>query len=161
MVHHFRAELQIIGINPYVFVPEQILEKIFDAAGKSKSPIAIRGSINGRSYRQTLVRYAGEWRLYINTLMLKDSPKRIGEIIDVEVEFDSEPREIEMPEAFAKALEKNKKAKAAFDRQIPSRQKEIVRYLAGLKSEEALQRNIERAIGFLEGKDRFIGRDAS
>ena len=36
---------------------------------------------------------------------------------------------------------------------------EIVRYLATLKSENVLEKNIKRAINFLNGKERFIGRD--
>jgi uncharacterized protein YdeI (YjbR/CyaY-like superfamily) len=57
------------------------------------------------------------------------------------------------------ALEKHKKAKFVFDGLPASRRKEIVRYLANLKSEEALERNIVRAINFLLGKERFVGRD--
>lgn len=159
--HRFQAQLQIIGINPYVLVPEEILAAIFKVAGKDKGPIPISGSINGKAYLQTLVRYRDAWRLYVNTIMLENSPKRIGETIDVEIAFDPKPRNIDPPEAFVKAFAKNKKAKAAFDRLPPSRQKEIVRYLAGLKSKEALERNIYRAIGHLIGKERYVGRGAS
>ncbi len=41
----------------------------------------------------------------------------------------------------------------------PSRKKEIVRYISRLKSAEALERNVARAIGFLLKKERFVGRD--
>jgi hypothetical protein len=36
---------------------------------------------------------------------------------------------------------------------------EIVRYLANLKTEKALDTNIDKAINFLLGKERFVGRD--
>ena len=57
------------------------------------------------------------------------------------------------------AIAQNKKAKAVFDTLPASRQKEIVRYIANLKSEESVSRTITRAIQFLLGKARFIGRD--
>ena len=90
----FNAQLEIIVGNPFVFVPELILEEIFSQAGKSKGAIPVRGSVNGKLYQQTLVKYSGEWRLYINLKMLKNSPKRIGETIEVEIEFDPSDRTI-------------------------------------------------------------------
>ena len=70
-MHTFQAELKIIDINPYVEVPERILSAVFKQAGKDKGNIYIRGTINEVPYRQTLVRFRGEWRLYVNTHMLK------------------------------------------------------------------------------------------
>jgi hypothetical protein len=158
-MHTFRAEIEIIGINPFVFVPDKILQQIFKQAGKDRGHIPIKGTINGDPYKQTLVKYSGDWRLYINTSMLGNSPKRLGEIIEISVFFDMESREIKPPEDFVKALSKNKKAKTLFDSLPASRKFEIVRYLANLKTEDALKRNIKRAINFLLGKERFIGRD--
>lgn len=155
----FKAELEIIGVNPFVFVPETILQKIFNAAGKDKGPIPVSGSINGDSYRQTLVRFKGEWRLYINTAMLRNSPKRIGETIIVTIAYDSADRTIPMHAEFEKRLKKNKGAMNVFMALPPSRQKEIVRYISSLKSSESVSRNIGLAIGFLTGKNRFVGRD--
>lgn len=37
--HEFTAELEIVGSNPFVTVPSAILQEIFKAAGKEKSPI--------------------------------------------------------------------------------------------------------------------------
>lgn len=158
-MYKFSAEIEIIGVNPFVFVPDEILQKIFEEAGKYTGYIPINGTINNKPYKQTLVKYSGEWRLYINTTMLKNSPKHVGEIVEVTVGFDTESREIEAPENFVKALTENNEAKTVFDGLPASRKLEIVRYLARLKTEEALEKNIKRAINFLLGKERFIGRD--
>lgn len=155
----FSASIEIIGINPFVFVPEKILLSIFKQANKSKGYIPIRSKLNGIDYTQTLVKYSGEWRLYINTTMLKNSPKRIGELIEISVEYDPESRAINPHEDFISALNSNEIAKKVFESLSPSRRNEIVRYLANLKSEEALQKNITRAINHLCGKDRFVGRE--
>jgi hypothetical protein len=156
--YSFKAKLELIGINPFVSVPDQILKKIFVESGRSKGHIPIKGTINGKRYTQTLVKYSGAWRLYINTTMLTNSPKRIGEQIEVTIEYDPESRAIEPPTKFLKVLKTNKEAKQIFESLPPYLKLEIVRYLAKLKTEAALNRNMERAINFLLGKERFIGR---
>ncbi|MGH2666383.1 DUF1905 domain-containing protein [Flavobacterium sp.] len=78
-----KAEIKIIGVNPFIFLPDDVLEEIFKQAGKNKGPIQIKGTINDTPYTQKLVKFRGDWRLYINLKMQKNSPKRIGEIIDI------------------------------------------------------------------------------
>lgn len=158
-MHKFKARIYLIGINPYVLVPEKILMAIFKQAAKDKGKIPIKGKVNGKAYKQTLLKYKGDWRLYINMYMLKNSPKRIGEVIEVTIEHDTEDRSIKPHPSFIGALSRNKAAKAAFEKLSPSRKHEIVRYIAALKTDEARERNIIRAIGFLSGKGRFVGRD--
>jgi uncharacterized protein YdeI (YjbR/CyaY-like superfamily) len=154
----FSANIELIGANPFVFVPEKVLAFIFGQAGKDKEPIRVRGTINGDPYRQTLLRYKGAWRLYINGFMLKNSPRRIGEKIVVEIEFDPEDKKVEPHPKLLQALRKNKTAAAAWDKLTPSRRWEIVRYIGSLKTEESIDRNIVRAIQHLNGKAAFVGR---
>ena len=155
----FSAELEIIDGTPFVSPPPEELEELFRVAGRDKGPIPIRGSVNDRPYQQTLVRFRGAWRLYINMQMLDDSPRRIGEVIEVTMEFDPADRTIEPHPKLQAALDSNAEARAAFDSLTPSRQKEIVRYIASLKTEESIDRNVARALRFLLGRDGFVGRD--
>ncbi|WP_207534828.1 YdeI/OmpD-associated family protein [Desertivirga arenae] len=159
MEFKFSATIEVIGINPFVFVPDTILQSIFERSGKSKGAIPVKGSINGKPYTQTLVKYSGSWRLYINLLMLANSTSRIGETIEVFIEFDPADRTIPIHPRLLEALEQNIKAKAVFESVSPSLRKEIVRYIARLKSEESIERNVIKAINFLLGKGRFIGRN--
>ncbi|PPL04776.1 YdeI/OmpD-associated family protein [Parapedobacter indicus] len=156
----FTAQLEIIGINPFVPVPENVLDALTSAAGKTKGPIPIKGSINGVEFQQTLIRYQGAWRLYVNTRMLKNSPKRIGEVLEVMVAFDSSDRSIYLHPKLLAALEQNKQAKDKFDTLTPSLQREIIRYISFLKTEASIDRNIAKAIDFLLGKGPFVGRKA-
>jgi len=159
-MHSFVAQLEIIGINPFVPVPENVLSLLMAAAGKSKGPIPIKGTLNGAEFQQTLVKYQGAWRLYVNTAMLKNSPKRIGEMIQMTVSFDSSDRSIHPHPKLLEALEQNKQAKEKFDALIPSLQKEIIRYISFLKTEASIDRNVAKAIDFLMGKGSFVGRKA-
>ena len=152
------AKIEIIGVNPYIRLPDDVLAEIFRQAGKDKGAIPIKGLINNQVYSQTLVKFSGIWRLYINTKMLKNSPKRIGEMISITVEYDPTERVITQHPKLINALRENADAKAVFDSLRPSLQLEIVRYISTLKSEESIDRNIIKAINFLLGKGRFVGR---
>lgn len=158
-MNSFNATLEIIVGNPFVYLPPEVLESLFRQADKRKGFIPVKGAINGKSFQQTLVKYSGDWRLYVNMVMLKNSPKRIGEEIAVEIEFDPSERAIVPHPKWSKALTQNKEADEVFQNLSPSRQKEIVRYISNLKTEESVDRNVERAINFLLGKERFVGRE--
>lgn len=159
-IYTFTACIDLIGINPFILVPAPILKSIFEAAGKDRGPIPVKGTINKEPYTQTLVRFRGEWRLYINTSMLTNSPQRIGEKIHVTVAYNNiAPPETKAPVAFEQALQKDKEAKTVYDQLAPYLRKEINRYLSGLKTQESIHKNIIRALNFLKGKERFIGRD--
>lgn len=157
-MHKFNAILDVIVGNPFVFIPTGILEKIFLEAENRKGHIPVRGTINDKPYQQSLVKYKGEWRLYVNMKMLEKSPRRIGEEIEVGIEFDPSDRTITPHPKWTKALKENKEAKEVFDNLSPSRQKEIVRYISNLKTDKIIDKNVKRAINFLLGKESFVGR---
>jgi hypothetical protein len=158
-MNSFEAVIDIIGINPFVFVPERILKQIFKEAEKDKGPVPVHGTINGKAFKQTLMKYRGDWRLYINTVMLKNSPKRIGEQVTITLAFDPVNRTIEPHPKLLKALSDNPPARKVFEGLPASRQKEIVRYISFLKTDESIEKNINKAIDFLLGKGKFVGRD--
>lgn len=158
-MYGFKAIIELIGVNPFVSVPPSILQDLFRDSGRERGAIPIRGTVNGEAYRQTLVRYAGAWRLYINTSMLKGSPRRIGEEIALAVAFDPEDRTPPPPRAMLAALRANPRAKLVYDGLPPSRQKELARYIGSLKSEASVERNVKRMLDFLLGQGRFVGRD--
>lgn len=155
----FSAKIQIIGVNPYVLLPSSVLEAVFEQAGKNKGPVQVEGTLNKKPYKQTLVKFAGKWRLYLNGEMRKAAGIDVGDMAHVEIEFDPVERTIDMHPMLEAALKKNKEASEAFERLSPSRKKEIVRYISFLKTEESVAKNIKRAMLFLTGKERFVGRD--
>ncbi|MFA6277323.1 MAG: YdeI/OmpD-associated family protein [Pedobacter sp.] len=155
----FTAEIEIIGINPFVYLPDSVLKSIFMQAGKEKGKIPVKMKIDGHEFPQTLIKYSGHWRLYLNTPMRQSAKKEVGDKAIFEIRFDPEERTIPIHPKFTKALQENKDAQKIFDGLRPSLQVEIVRYLSFLKTEESIDRNVSKAINFLFGKQRFIGRD--
>ena len=159
MMRPFKAKIAIIGINPYVPVPAAVLKAIFKQAEKDKGPIPVSGTIDGHAFIQTLVKYSGEWRLYLNGPMRKAAGKDVNDTAIFTLAYDAAERTIAMHPKLATAIAKNKAAQDVFDSLPPSLQKEIIRYIAHLKTEASIDRNIAKAIQFLLGKERFIGRD--
>jgi uncharacterized protein YdeI (YjbR/CyaY-like superfamily) len=148
----FSRKIRIIGINPYVSPPATALKAIFRAAGRDKGPIPVRGTVNGARFTQTLVKYAGLWRLYINGPMLRAGRLKVGDTARVAMAFDAGSRAIPDQAQLSKALGKNKVAKAAFEKLAPHRRKEINRYLASLKTKASLERNVGIVVDHLSGK---------
>lgn len=158
-IYTFSAVLEIIGMNPFVFLPDKILKSIFGQAKTDKGAIPVIVTIGEKSFKQSLVKYRDEWRLYINSGMLKNSPRRIGEMLKLSIAFDPIERLIKPHPGFVQALNDNREAKKAFDNLPPSVQKEMIRYISFLKRENSIAENIIKAIGFLEGRNKFIGRE--
>ncbi|WP_419870639.1 YdeI/OmpD-associated family protein [Chryseobacterium sp. CT-SW4] len=156
-IHYFTAQLEVIGINPFVFIPDETLNMIFEVSGRNKSPIPVKGTVNGLDYTQNLVKYKGAWRLYINLTMLKNSPKRIGEIIKISIQYDSSDRSIPFHPQLETAIKGDRRAFENFEKLTPSRKKELIRYIHQLKTEESIQKNVNKIIAYLRGEGDFFG----
>jgi hypothetical protein len=160
-IFRFNDSIKIVNGNPYVTPPKNILEKIFSQAGKYKGPIPISGKLNGAAYRQTLVKYIGAWRLYVNGLMLKAAGikfidgeiyKVVGTKVVIEVRYDSQSRILPMHAKLVGALSHDATAKKAYEVLAPYRKHEINRYLGFLKNEKSIDKNISRIIKHLKGE---------
>ena len=155
----FSAKIQIIGVNPYVLLPATLLKYIFQKAGKDKGAMPIKIKIGTHDFIQNLVKYSGKWRLYLNGPMRKTAGKDVGDRIDIQIDFDPKQRATPIHPKLKKAFKENPNAKKAFEKLSPSRQKEILRYINFLKSEESVDKNIHRAIAHLTSSKPFIGRE--
>ena len=104
----------------------------------------------------------GSFYLYLHGDVRKASGTKVGDRVRVEVGIDSKYRNAPqhpVPSWFKAALPRNPQAMKDWEALIPRRKKEILRYFARLKSPEARERNLERALHVLSGrKGRFMGR---
>ena len=104
----------------------------------------------------------GAFYLYLHGDVRRASRTKVGDLVSIEVEFDTAYRNgpmHPMPTWFRGPLAGNPKAAKAWDALIPSRRKEILRYFSWLKSPEARERNVARALHVLSGhKGRFMAR---
>lgn len=149
----FKTKIEIIGINPYMEVPVNVLKVLFKESRKETSPIRVRGTLDGHKFEQTIVKYQGKWRLYLNTPMREAADLEVGDFATAKIEFNPEPKIEKDNKKLLARLAKNKIAKANFKKLAPYHQGQIHRYLNGLKSEDSLKRNIETVLLHLEGKE--------
>lgn len=150
MKFSFRAKIYKVGINPCIKVPLRITNKL----KATKGYIPIKGKIENHFFQQTLCPVKDEgYRLYVNGPMLKGADVKVGQTVHFMIEQDTLERNknVPMPEEFKRKLEEHDLL-TMFQKLIPSRQKEINRYLNNLKTEESLARNINKMIAVLKGK---------
>jgi hypothetical protein len=151
MKFSFKARIYIVGINPCVKVPLRVTDKL----KSTKGYIPVKGKIENHLFQQTLCPVKDEgYRLYVNGPMLKGAEIKVGQTATFIIEQDTLDRNKNhpMPGEFKKKLEEHKLL-TAFQQLTPSRQKEINRYLNNLKTEESLNRNIDKMINVLKGKE--------
>ena len=160
---HFTAPIEILGINPYVLVSA---ERAAQLKSDWRKPMPVTVQINGQPKPAWHINMMpvgnGSFYLYLHGEVRKASHTKVGDTVTVDVQFDAGYRNgplHPMPEWFKGPLEADPIAKAAWDALIPSRQKEILRYLTSLKSNEARKRNVHKALHVLAGnEDRFMAR---
>lgn len=159
-----RSRIEMHGINPCILIkPGQAALLRPDWRG----PMPVRVQVNDKPeipWRINLMpRRDGGFRLYLAQTVRDASRTRVGELVDVRIQFDTEYRGGPMhpvPGWFSKRLQRNRKARTGWEQLPPSRKKEILRYFAQLKSPEAQARNAARAIHVLAGaRARFMARD--
>jgi hypothetical protein len=160
----FRAVIKILGVNPYVFVSAARARSI-RPAWRKPMPVLIR--INGmlkKPWRINMMpKGDGSFYLYLHGNVRKASGAKIGDKVEVEIEFDTKYRNgpmHPMPASFQSRLNEDPNARRAWASLPPSRKKEILRYFATLKSSEARERNLARIMHVLSGNNaHFMGRD--
>ena len=160
----FRSKIEINGINPFVLVDAACATRL--KAGWRK-PLPVQYRVNGTPdapWRINLMpRGDGSFYLYLHEQVRTVSGTKVGDVVDIEIQFDDhyKPGPADpMPPWFSEALERDDRAKEGWETLTPSRQKELLRYLARLKSPEAQARNLAQALHVLSGGTaRFMARD--
>ncbi len=150
-------------MNPYILItPTQA--KSVKPGWRKPLPVLVR--INGKPAEPWRINMMpvgdGSFYLYLHGDVRKASGTKVGDRVRVEVGLDARYRngpQHPVPLWFKAALQENPRAAKNWDALIPSRKKEILRYFAQLKSPEARERNLERALHVLSGrKGRFMAR---
>lgn len=145
----FRAVIESgDGGGAYVTVPFDV-EMTF---GRKRVPV--QASFDGEPYRGSLVRMGGPCHILG---VLKEIRQRIGkqpgDMVEVTIEEDSTPREVNIPEDLEAALGATARAETFFETLSYSRQREYVRWIEEAKREETRRERVQRTVELLaQGK---------
>lgn len=147
----FTTKLELGGKTATGFVvPPEVVE----ALGKGKKP-PVKVTINGRyTYRNTVAVMDGVYMLGVSAEHREGAGVKAGDLMEVDLELDTEPRVLETPPDLAEALEREPKAKEYFESLSYSNKRRHVLAIEGAKAAETRQRRIEKSVGmFKEGKN--------
>ncbi len=159
----FNSVIKLEKINPYIVVSKTRSSQL---KPDWKKPLPVLVRVNGmpRTAVSTNLMPKGEgvFYLYLHEGIRKASMTKVGDRVEVELRFNSQYKSgpaHPMPAWFRSGLSKNKRANMAWERLIPSRQKEVLRYFDRLKSDAAKERNLELVLSVLSGVEaRFMAR---
>jgi hypothetical protein len=123
--------------------------------GEGAKRFPVVATVNGYTWRTTVTRMRGEFLLGLNRAVRKEAGVEAGDTVQVELELDNAPREVEVSEALADALAGDPAARAAFEVLAYTHRKEYARWIEEAKRDETRQRRVTQALEMLrEGKKR-------
>jgi hypothetical protein len=121
----------------------------------TKARVPVCGTINGFPFRSSIMNMGDGHIMVVNKKLREGAKVKGGDIISVVMERDDAPRIVIPPDDFAKALKKNKDAKAVWDKLSFTHQREYAEAIEEAKKPETRKRRIEKAIETLAaGKTR-------
>ncbi len=139
------------GGGAYVSIPFDV-EEIFG----NKRP-KVKATIQGVPYRGTLVRMGGPYHLLPVLKEIREKiGKSFGDEIEIEVEEDTEPRQVEIPQDLKDALQDHPQALAFFLQLSYTHQKEYVRWIEEARRVQTRQSRVAQTVEKLlqEEKER-------
>jgi len=133
-----------------IVVPDEVVE----ALGSGKRP-PITVTIGAYTYRNTIAVMDGVYMVGVSAEHRAGAGVAGGDEVDVDIELDTAPREVSVPDDFAIALDAEPKARATFDGLSYSNKSWHVLQVTGAKTDETRQRRIGKAVDMLrEGRAR-------
>ncbi len=125
------------------------------AVGEGAKRFPVAATVNGCTWRTSVSRMGGEFVVGVSKEVRQGAGVQAGDEVEVIIELDTAPREVEVPEALAAALAADARAKTSFDGMAFTHRKEYARWIAEAKSDETRQRRVRQALEMLRaGKAR-------
>jgi Bacteriocin-protection, YdeI or OmpD-Associated/Domain of unknown function (DUF1905) len=143
-VERFEAVVEGVG-------PAAAIEVPFDPRavfGRVRAPIRV--TINGHTFRTTIARMGGRTFIGLNREVRQATGVADGGHVQVTVELDDAPREIDEPAELAATLAERPALRAFFDALSYTHRREYAEWIDGAKRPETRAQRLARAIDMLE-----------
>lgn len=138
----FKAQLQTRGPAAAVVLDDDQVATVGE--GAKRFPVV--ATVNGYTWRTSVTRMGGEFLLGLNRAVREGAGVEAGDQVEVSLELDSEPREVEVPDALGAALEADSVAQASFRSMSFTHRKEYCRWVAEAKRDETRKRRVDQAV---------------
>jgi hypothetical protein len=145
----FRAKVELGGKTATgIEVPAAVVAKL----GSSKRP-AVSATINRYTYRSTVAPMGGRFMLPVSAQVREAAGVAAGDLVEVDLELDTAPREVTVPADFGRALARDAAARRFFEGLSFSNKQRIVISIEAAKAPETRERRIAKAVDALrEGR---------
>ena len=139
---HLSTELVATGGNTTgIRIPDEVVAEL----GGGNRPKVV-ATVNGHSWRTSIARMGGEFWLGASAEVRGAAGIAAGDAVELDLELDTAPRTVEVPDDLAAALAASPAAKAAFDALSYSHQRQHVEAIQVAKAPETRARRIAGAI---------------
>ncbi|WP_307304831.1 YdeI/OmpD-associated family protein [Pseudarthrobacter enclensis] len=137
----FTTTIQGSGNKTGIEVPEDVVQAL--DAGR-RSPVIV--TINGESYRSSVAVMGGRNMVSVSAANRELTRVAAGDTVEVDLELDTEPRVVEIPDDLAAALDSEPEAKAFYGTLNYSSQRRYVEPIAEAKTAETRSRRVAKVI---------------
>jgi len=142
-----RATLELHGKSATgIEIPDDVVTAL---GGGRRPPVS--ATINGYTYRTSIGSMGGRSLLPVSADVRAASGVSAGEEIEVELELDDAPREVEVPSDLASALAAVPTANAAFEALSYSNKRRLVLAIDAAKTDDTRQRRVAKTVADLTG----------
>lgn len=141
----FTSKLLVVeNDNAGIVVPSDVLE----ALGGGNHPKVVV-TLNGFTYRSSAAKMGDLFLIPASKARRAEGNLEVDVPYEIEIELDTVPREVDVPEELAAHFEADPAAKAAWDAMNYSTQLRTVTPILNAKKPETRQRNVEKVIALL------------
>ncbi len=144
----FHTTLHQQGNNVGIVVPDEVVAEL----GAGKRPL-VKVTLNGEyEFTYTLAVMGGKNMIGFSSAHRTASGFRGGDEVEITLELETAPREVELPPELVAALAADPVAAAAFDKLAFTHRKEHARAIAEAKAPETKQRRVDATMAKLRGQ---------
>ena len=123
--------------NPIFEVPGEVIGQL----GGGKRP-RVTVSLKGIQFRTTIAVYGGLFYLGVRRELRDAAQLEPGDVVDITVERDDQPRVVDVPDDLAQALARDPEASQVFESLSFTNRKEYVNWITSAKRTETRQRRL-------------------
>ena len=124
-----------------IHVPDEVVA----ALGSSRRP-PVRVTLGTYTYRTTVAAMGGRFMVPVSAAVRAAAGVAAADELDVQIELDTAPREVTVPDDLAAALEAQPGARARFDALSFSNRQRHVLAVEGAKAAETRARRVEKVV---------------
>lgn len=140
----FKTNILLSGNNTGIEVPPEVVEGL----GGGKKP-AVIVSVGSYSYRSSIAVMGGKFLIPLSSERRAESGLKGGDPVEVDLQLDTAPREVTIPEDLSAAVADDAAAKAFFETLSYSNKLKHALSVADAKTPETRAKRVEKAMEML------------